>query len=48
MPDAGTEFLKKQMKNNNSWTDRIKEWKEQKGTLCLLPDNAGDESLEDL
>ena len=47
MSDAGTEFLEEQAKNNNSWVDRIKDLKEQEGTLCLLPEDAGNIELDD-
>ena len=47
MSDEGTAFLKEQAQENDSWSDRIKSWKEQAGVLCLLSDNAGDECLKD-
>lgn len=47
MSDEGTAFLETQTRESDSWTGRIKDWKEQSDTLCLLPDNAGDEELED-
>lgn len=47
MSDAGTEFLEEQAKNNNSWVDRIKDLKEQEGTLCLLPEDAGNIEVDD-
>lgn len=47
MSDEGTAFLEAQDRESDSWVGRIKNWKEQSDTLCLLPDNAGDEELED-
>ncbi len=46
MSDEGTAFLEAQARESDSWVSRIKDWKEQKDTLCLLPDIAGDEKLE--
>lgn len=47
MSEEGTAFLDKCAKSNNSWSKTIKEWKDQPNSLCLMPDNAGDLSLED-
>lgn len=46
MSEAGTAFLEKCIKENKSWGQTIKGWKEQSNTLCLLPDDAGDIELE--
>lgn len=47
MSDEGTAFLEKCAESNDSWTARIREWKDRKDLLCLLPEDAGDHSLED-
>lgn len=47
MSDAGTEFIEKQMSENTSWAETIKEWKKGQGGICLLPDDAGDKELDD-
>ena len=47
MSDEGTAFLEKCAESDNSWSKTIKEWKKQPNTLCLMPDDAGDLSLDD-
>lgn len=47
MSDEGTAFLREQEQATDSWAGRIQDLKKQEGVLCLLPDNAGDEELED-
>lgn len=47
MSDAGTEFLEEQAGQSDSWTGWIKDLKEQEGTLCLLPEDAGNIELDD-
>lgn len=48
MSDEGTEFLKQCELDGNSWSGRIKDWKNsEKNGLCLLSDDAGDMGLED-
>lgn len=47
MSEKGTEFLKKFDTETNSWSNEINKMKEMPNTLCLLPDDAGDEALED-
>lgn len=47
MSDEGTAFLEKCAESDESWAKRIKEMKERPNMLCLMPDNAGDYSLDD-
>lgn len=47
MSDAGTEFIETRIHGENAWTEAIKDWKTKEGTLCLLPDDAGDIDLKD-
>ena len=47
MSKKGTEFLDQCEEEDESWSERIKFWKESKQGLCLLPDDAGDLGLED-
>ena len=43
---AGIQFLEEFRRTPPSWEGVICSWKDQAGTLCLLPDNAGNEDLE--
>ena len=43
---AGIQFLEEFRRTTPSWEGVICSWKDQAGTLCLLPDNAGNEDLE--
>lgn len=47
MSDEGTAFLEKCAEDDESWMKRVKEWKENANVLCLMPENAGDYSLDD-
>ncbi|HBA69331.1 MAG TPA: hypothetical protein DCZ40_08240 [Lachnospiraceae bacterium] len=47
MSDEGTAFLEKCAESDESWVKRIKEWKKNPNTLCLMPENADDYSLDD-
>lgn len=48
MSDKGTEFLMQCRSEKDSWTKRIKDWKDsEENGLCLLPDDAGNIVLED-
>lgn len=47
MSDEGTAFLERCAESEDSWAERIKAFKENPNVLCLMPDNAGDVSLED-
>lgn len=47
MSGEGTAFLEQCAENDESWMKRIKEMKECPDMICLMPDNAGDFSLED-
>ena len=47
MSEEGTAFLEKCAKSDESWIKRIKELKESPDILCLMPENAGDYSLDD-
>ena len=47
MSDEGTKFIEESIKSDDSWSEVILNWKDQKGFLCLLPDDAGDKALED-
>ena len=47
MSEEGTAFLEKCAQSNNSWSKIIGDWKKQPNPLCLMPDDAGDLSLED-
>ena len=47
MSDEGTAFLEKCAESDESWSKRIKELKESPATLCLMPENAGDFSLDE-
>ncbi len=47
MSDEGTAFLEKCAESDESWSKKIKELKESPATLCLMPENAGDYSLDE-
>ena len=47
MSERGTAFLEECARSGDSWGNTIENWKKQPKTLCLLPDDAGDYSLED-
>lgn len=47
MSEEGTVFLEKFAEGNESWVKRIKELKKKPNTLCLMPENIGEYSLED-
>ena len=47
MSEEGTAFLRKCKAEDESWSNVIKEWKEQPDSLCLIPDNIGDKKLKD-
>ena len=47
LSDKGTAFLEECAKSDNFWNKVIKNWKSQPDTLCLLPDDAGDSSIDD-
>ena len=47
MSDEGTAYLEEYYKDKPSWKKNIQDMKNQKDMLCLLPDDAGDEPLED-
>lgn len=47
MSDRGTEFLELFYKSDESWGKEIGKLKERPNTVCLLPEDAGDSSLED-
>lgn len=47
MSDAGKEFLERFVKEHDSWQSQIARLKKEKNILCLLPENAGDVSLDD-
>ena len=47
MSDVGTAFLKECENSGESWETIIAEWKKQPDSICLLPDDAGDYSLDD-
>lgn len=47
LSSEGREYLDGFFMHPSSWSDTISGWKEQKGSLCLLPDDAGDCRLED-
>jgi len=42
MSEEGTAFLEKCAENDESWSKRIKEFKENKKMICLMPEDAGD------
>ena len=46
MSDEGTIFLEKCAESNESWRKTIKDFKKIPNMLCLMPDDAGDISLE--
>ena len=46
MSDAGTRFIEQLIDANESWSETIKQWKKEKGFLCLLPDSDTDEELK--
>lgn len=46
MSDKGTIFLEKCAESDESWSKRIKAFKESKNGLCLIPDNSGDIPFE--
>ena len=47
MSEDGTRFIEQQTEAGESWSAEIKKMKEKKGSMCLLPDDAGDIKLED-
>lgn len=47
MSPAGIHFLEEFKRTNPSWEGVIGCWKEESSMLCLLPDNAGNEAIED-
>lgn len=48
MSDAGTEFIDKQIKENESWSKVLEEWKEnRKNILVLVDPNEDDDSIDD-
>lgn len=47
MSEEGTRFLKKCAESDESWAKAIRSFKSQPGTLCLMPDDAGDLALEE-
>ena len=47
MSPEGEAFLKGFAARNDSWQDWIQEMKQEKNTLCLLPEDAGDIPLEE-
>lgn len=47
MSDAGKDFLEQFAKEHDSWQNQIVRLKQEKNTLCLLPEDAGDVSLDD-
>lgn len=46
MSEKGTAFLEECAECNNSWSKAIRNWKEQPNTLCLMPDDTGDCSID--
>ncbi len=46
MSEEGVAFIERFIDKSNSWSGIIKKWKEQPGSLCLLPDDAGEVELE--
>lgn len=46
MSDAGTAFLEEFAKSDESWGKAFEEWKKKPNVVCLLPDNAGEISLD--
>ena len=47
MSEKGTEFIERQIKSRNSWENTIEEMKKSPNGICLLPDDAGEVSLDD-
>ena len=47
LSEEGTAFLEKCAQSNNSWSKIIGDRKKQPNSLCLMPDDAGDLSLDD-
>ncbi len=47
MSDAGRVFLEEFAAGEESWQKAIAQLKQEKNTLCLLPEDAGDVALED-
>lgn len=47
LSEKGTAFLNSFYQSPNSWTSNINKMKQDNTMLCLLPDNAGDISLDD-
>ena len=47
MSEAGTEFIDKQIKENESWSKVLKEWKENKKNILVLVDPNGEEDDDD-
>ena len=42
-----SKFIETRIHGENAWTEAIKDWKTKEGTLCLLPDDAGNIDLKD-
>lgn len=47
MSDEGTKFIEEYIDNSESWSNTIKQWKKDGGFLCFLPDDAGNNELEE-
>ena len=47
MSDEGDAFLERYNDETDSWSNTIMQLKKRKGTMCYLPDNAGEIELED-
>ena len=47
MSEAGAAFLAQYGAQTGAWSDTIKQWKERRDILCLLPDDAGETQLEE-
>ena len=48
MSEAGTEFIDKQIEENESWSKVLEEWKEnRKNILVLMDPNEDDDLIDD-
>ena len=47
MSNEGTRFLEQYLESSEAWPEIIKRWKKREDFTCLLPDNGGDQELDD-
>ena len=47
MSDEGNAFIEQFIDESDSWSNKIKQLKMRKGSMCFLPDDAGEIDLKD-